>query len=100
MQTVVEHPTFTKQAAKIWTESELHAFIDWIAANPLTGDVISGGEGARKVRWATQGRGKSGGARVIYFNYSEEGMLELFAIYAKSERDSMTASEINQNRRV
>jgi len=37
---------------------------------------------------------------VIYFNYSEEGMLGLFAIYAKSERDSMTASEINQNRRV
>jgi hypothetical protein len=55
---------------------------------------------AGKVRWATQGRGKSGGARVIYFNYSEEGVLELFAIYAKSERDSMTATEINQNRKV
>lgn len=100
MQTVVEHPTFTKQAARIWSESELHAFIDWIAVNALAGDVIPGGEGARKVRWAAQGRGKSGGARVIYFNYSEEGLLELFAIYAKSERDSMTATEINQNRRV
>ncbi len=56
MQTVVEHPTFTKQAGEIWSESELHAFIDWIAVNPLAGDVIPGGEGARKVCWATQGR--------------------------------------------
>ena len=62
--------------------------------------VIPNAEGARKVRWAMQGRGKSGGARVIYFNYSEEGTLELFAIYAKSERESMTASEVNRNRRV
>ena len=44
MQTVVEHPTFTRQAAKIWSESELHAFIDWIAVNPLAGDVILRGK--------------------------------------------------------
>ena len=61
MQTVVEHPTFQRQAASIWTEGERHAFIDWIAANPLAGDVIPGAEGARKVRWAVQGKGKRGG---------------------------------------
>ncbi len=59
MQTVIEHPTFQRQAASIWTESELHAFIDWIAANPLAGDVIPGAEGARKVRWAGQGKARA-----------------------------------------
>ncbi|MBS7350488.1 MAG: DNA-binding protein [Comamonas sp.] len=99
MLTVIEHPTFQRQAASIWSTAELHAFIDWIAANPLAGEVIPGAQGARKVRWAVQGRGKRGGARVIYFNYTEQGTLELFAIYTKAERENMPASSINQHRR-
>ena len=62
MYSVIEHPTFQRQAAGIWNEDELHAFVDWIAANPLAGDVIPGADGARKVRWSVQGRGKRGGA--------------------------------------
>lgn len=100
MQTVIEHPTFQRQAASIWSEQELHAFIDWIAANALAGEVIPGAGGARKVRWAVQGRGKRGGARVIYFNYTDEGVLELFAVYVKAERESMPASQINRNRKA
>jgi len=40
MRTVIETPTFQKQAAKLWTEGERLEFIDWIAENPLAGDVI------------------------------------------------------------
>lgn len=100
MLTVIELPTFQRQAADIWSEGELHAFIDWIAANPLAGDVIPGADGARKVRWAVQGRGKRGGARVIYFNITEDGVLVLVAVYAKAERENMTASDIKRNRRT
>ena len=57
-----------EEAEKLWTEGERVAFISWIAANPLTGDVIPGAGGARKVRWSRAGSGKSGGARVIDFN--------------------------------
>lgn len=89
MQTVIEHPTFQRQVASIWTECERHTFIDWITANPLAGDVIPGAQGARKVRWAVQGKGKRGGARVIYFNRLEQGFLVLLAIYAKSEQENM-----------
>lgn len=99
MLTVIEHPTFQRQAASIWSEGELHAFINWIAANPLAGDVIPGAHGARKVRWAVQGRGKRGGARVIYFNFAEDGTLELFAVYAKAEKEDMPATDINRNHR-
>lgn len=99
MLTVIEHPTFQRQAASIWNDDERHAFIDWIAANPLAGDVIPGAEGARKVRWATRGRGKSGGARVIYFNCTDEGVVELFAVYVKTERENMPASDIKRNRK-
>ncbi|MFO1344511.1 MAG: DNA-binding protein [Burkholderiales bacterium] len=96
MRTVVETPTFQKQAAKLWTDVERLAFIDWIAANPESGDVIPGAEGARKVRWSRAGSGKSGGARVIYFNLTEQEVVLLVAVYAKADRANMLPAEIKK----
>lgn len=94
MFTVIETPTFQKQAAKLWSLEERHAFIDWIAAHPEAGDVIPGADGARKVRWAVQGKGKRGGARVIYFNLSANELVLLVAAYAKSEQDNLLPNDI------
>jgi len=96
MRTVIETPTFQKQAAKLWTEGERLEFIDWIAENPLAGDVIPGAEGARKVRWSRRGSGRSGGARVIYFNLTEQEVVLLVAAYAKADRANMLAAEIKK----
>lgn len=85
MRTVIETPTFQKQAEKIWSDDERLAFIDWIAANPLAGKVIPGADGARKVRWSIAGKGKRGGVRVIYFNLAEQETLVLIALYQKSD---------------
>lgn len=84
MYTVIETPAFLQQASKIWTAEEHDAFIDWIAENPLLGDVIAGTGGVRKVRWAAQGKGKRGGARIIYFNMLEDGSVVLLTVYVKS----------------
>jgi mRNA-degrading endonuclease RelE of RelBE toxin-antitoxin system len=96
MRTVIETPTFQKQAEKLWPEAERLAFIDWIALNPLAGDVIPSAEGARKVRWGLSGSGKSGGARVIYFNLTEKEVVLLVAVYSKSDRTNMLPSEIKK----
>ncbi|ABM59388.1 hypothetical protein [Verminephrobacter eiseniae] len=93
MRTVIETPTFQKQADKLWSENERLAFIDSIAANPLAGDVIPGEDGARKVRWGRAGSGKSGGAR---FNLTEQEVVLLAAVYAKAERTNMLAAEIKK----
>lgn len=96
MRTVIETPTFQKQASKLWAEDERLAFIDWIAANPTAGDIIPGAEGARKVCWRMGGTGKSGGVRVIYFNLSEKEIVLLVTIYAKTVKANMTAAEISK----
>ena len=96
MYTVVETPTFQKQAAKIWSESERMDFIDWIAENPLSGDVIPGAQGARKVRWTVAGKGKRRGVRVIYFNLTEQGVLILLMVYTKSEQANVEPGEIRK----
>ena len=42
-----------------------------ISQNPDIGDVVPKSGGVRKVRFARQGGGKSGGVRVIYYNRLE-----------------------------
>ena len=96
MQTVIETPTFTKQADKIWSEDERLSFVDYIVQNPTAGDVIPNADGARKVRWAVKGTGKRGGVRVIYFNQDAEGVIYLVAIYQKSDKSNITGKEIKQ----
>lgn len=96
MRTVVETPTFQKQAEKLWSEGERLEFIAWIAEHPEAGDVIPGAEGARKVRWQRQGVGKSGGVRVIYFNLPADEVLLLVAVYAKSARENLLPKDIRK----
>ena len=88
MHTVSETEIFQKYAASVWSEDERTEFINWIAANPLAGDVVPGSHGCRKVRWSRGGMGKRGGARVIYFNALEE-RIWLLIVYAKAKFDKL-----------
>ena len=97
MFTVIETPTFQNQVADVWTEADRLDFISWIASNPEAGDVIPGADGARKVRWAVPGRGKRGGARVIYFNLSDDEIVLLVAVYTKAERSNISPKEIKRS---
>lgn len=80
----------------MWSEEERLAFIDWIAANPLVGDVILGADGARKVRWSRAVSGKSGGVRVIYFNLTDQEAVLLVAIYAKAQHTNILPGDIKK----
>jgi mRNA-degrading endonuclease RelE of RelBE toxin-antitoxin system len=69
--TVVETPFFLRKAAGVLTEGEREQLVAFVAANPEAGDVIPESGGVRKFRWAAKGKGKSGGARVIYYFHNE-----------------------------
>lgn len=97
MCTVVETPTFQKQADAAWSEDERFSFISWIAEHPDAGDVIPGADGARKVRWSRSGMGKRGGARVIYFHLVDDEIVLLVMIYAKATRTNVKAKDIKRS---
>ena len=61
--------------------------------NPQLGDVIEGTGGARKMRIALGGRGKSGGARVIYVDVLEREHLYLLFAYPKNVQENLTAEQ-------
>jgi hypothetical protein len=58
------------------------------------GDLIRGSSGIRKVRWATQGRGKRGGLRVIYYWITRRSHILLLTLYSKAEAADLTPSEV------
>jgi hypothetical protein len=93
LTTVAETSPFIRQAAKLWTEEDRNAFVDFIAGNPDAGDVVPDTGGLRKVRWGRPGMGKRGGVRIIYFYHDDSMPLFLLLIYAKAERENWTWDE-------
>ncbi len=98
MCTVSETAMFQKWAAAVWSVAELDEFRVWIANNPLVGDVVQGSGGLRKVRWAASGRGKRGGARVIYFHVRHE-QIWLLMVYTKAKFDNLPTGFLVQLRK-
>ncbi|GAA6203123.1 type II toxin-antitoxin system RelE/ParE family toxin [Aquicoccus sp. SU-CL01552] len=93
MQTVAETPTFSRQASKLFDEEQKRELIDFLAANPEAGDEIPGTGGVRKVRFAASGRGKRGGARVIYYYLDETLPIYALLVYAKNVKTDMNPDE-------
>ena len=98
--TVVETRPFIEDAARCLKENELDEFIGYIARNPTAGAVIPGTGGVRKVRWRAGGRGKRGGARVIYYYHSERIPLFLLTAYSKSQQTDLTPPQRAATRRI
>jgi hypothetical protein len=94
---IVEMPTFVSATRKMLDEEEREELTDFLAT---AGDVIAGTGGVRKVRWSLPGRGKSGGARVIYYYHDERIPLFLLDAYAKNDRASLSHAERNAYRQV
>lgn len=96
MFTIAETDEFKDDVATVWTAAERLEFCAWIAVNPEVGAVIPGSGGCRKVRWAASGRGKRGGARVIYYNRLDDGVIWLLLIYTKAVRGNIPAHILKQ----
>jgi len=76
-------------------DDDRRAIVDHLAAHPAAGDLIEGTGGVRKLRWARDGRGKSGGVRVFYYFHSEALPLYLLTMLAKNERANLSKAERN-----
>lgn len=73
------------------SDDERMALIDYVAANPEAG--VSLGGGLRKVRFAREGGGKSGGYRTIYVFGGTHVPLFLVTVFAKNEKDNLSRTE-------
>lgn len=95
MQTsIVEAETYLATAKDIMSAEEMESVVTVISTAPMSGDVIPGGRGLRKLRIPLQGRGKRGGGRVIYWYYNEGYPAVLLLAYAKSDKKDLSQSQL------
>ena len=96
MQTIVELPEFLRKSRKLLRDSERQDIINYLALHPESGDILQGTGGIRKFRWSAQGKGKSGGVRVIYYRHNETMPLFLLTVFGKGEKANISKRERNE----
>ena len=89
----VETPYFTRFCEDQCSDDELRELQNRLIEQPDAGDLIRGARGLRKLRWALPGRGKRGGARVIYFWRSMAGTIYLLYAYAKNTQTDLSDTQ-------
>lgn len=100
MVVIVETRRFSAKIGDLLSDEDYRALQLQLVRHPTVGAVIPGTGGLRKLRWATQGRGKRGGARVIYFWHAKSHHILMLFIYPKNERTDLTAKQRETLRRV
>lgn len=94
--TFTETERFTRKALKLIGEDGIAAIQSYLCRYPDDGPVIPGTSGLRKLRWAVLGRGKKGGARLIYYFAVSKERILLLDIYAKNEKGDLLREELKK----
>lgn len=81
-------------------DDELRVLQSLLIENPESGDVIQGTSGARKIRIPMEGRGKSGGGRVIYVDVVVRARIYLLLAYPKNVQADLTPEQKKLVRKI
>ena len=101
MHAVIETDAYLGSAiAAGLTDKDRQDICNYISANPGAGVLMQGTGGARKVRFAGRGKGKSGGFRVITYYAAEDVPVFLLDLFAKWDKVNLTKAERNELREV
>jgi hypothetical protein len=85
---------FDRQWARLgFDDGDLLRLQDEIKKDPKLGNVIPETGGIRKMRFAFEGKGKSGGSRVLYVDLVVAETIFLLTAYAKGEKENISPAE-------
>ena len=97
----VQMPEFERQWERLgFDDDHLCKLEDDIKKDPKLGVVVPGTGGLRKMRFAFEGSGKSGGARILYVDIVVTEVVLLITAYAKGEKENITDAERNMYRQL
>ncbi len=90
----IETPPVERRRAEYLGDEHYRLLQVWLMANPEAGVVIQGSGGIRKLRWGSDGRGKRGGMRIIYFYMSARSRIYFLTLYSKSEVSDLRRDDV------
>ena len=87
---------YQKRCRKLFSDSEQQKAEEEILSDPNAWPVIPASGGVRKARASLSGRGKRGGARVIYFWLDRHEEVYLLTAYTKNDKEDLSAAELKE----
>ena len=93
-------PKFKAEATELIGAEGIDVVAVYLIDRPGAGDVIPGAGGARKLRWPAKGKGKRGGARIIYLYVVVAERIYLLRCYAKNVKTDLTSAEKHELRQI
>ncbi len=99
-RTIIRLPSFERSAKGLLSEEEQRWIDNTVGERPEAGAVMRDTGGVRKLRVALPGRGKSGGARVIYYYRGAKERVFLILAYPKNEKENLNAAEKKRMRKL
>ena len=90
----LETPVFTRQIKELVDDEDYRLLQVRLIANPDAGDLIPRSGGLRKIRLGIAGRGKRGGARVIYYWVTAKSQIYMLLAYAKNVQEDLTEEQL------
>lgn len=97
---LIETPVFTRQVTEQLPPEEYRPLQLHLVTHPETGPVIRNSGGLRKLRWRLPGRGKRGGARIIYYWDRTAARLYLLFLFPKNVRSDLTPAQLRALRKL
>lgn len=92
----IETSTFTKLLPNYLSDEEYQGLQIYLMQKPDAGDIVKGSGGVRKVRWASEGKGKSSGVRAIYYWKKPDHEIWMLTLYSKSEQSTIPGHILKQ----
>ncbi len=96
----IETPIFTKLVTELISDDEYRKLQLALVLRPEAGKIIPGSGGLRKIRWKSEGSGKRGGLRVIYFWDVPEDTIYMLLIYKKTKQEDLTSNQLKSLRNL
>lgn len=90
---IIETAIFTQRITELMSDDDYRSLQEALVNRPDMGSVIRGTGGIRKVRWRLEGRGKSGGTRVIYYWVTADEQIYMLYAYPKNEQEDLTEAQ-------
>ena len=85
----IETSKFTNLIEELLSDVEYANLQQYLLKKPDAGIVVKGSGGVRKLRWKKEGKGKSGGVRIIYYWKKSEDEIWMLTVYEKSKQENI-----------